>query len=188
MLSKTLTASAEKPPGPVTLASRPPPGLEASARSALIGSSSVSVSPSPVIVIVSSAAVPSRDGTGPESGVVALNGASPAAAFSSRSWLKFRLSSAIVRAVGSAQPALAPVDDDGRGLLAALAAPRRPASALVDSASPGRNDVDSFFSASAYLPGRLKPKTQTITTIHAARTTNFAVRPEGMVKNRAIVC
>ena len=74
MLSNTLIASAEKPPGPVTFACSPPPGSDAWSRSALTGSSSVSDSPSPVMTVVVIAAVPSREGTGSDSGVVALNG------------------------------------------------------------------------------------------------------------------
>ena len=102
--SKTLIWSAAKPPGPVTFASRPPPGSETSSRRALTGSSSVSDSPSPVIVRVSSAALPSGAGTGSDSGVVALNGASPAAARSSRKRLKLARPSAMVRRSAAVSP------------------------------------------------------------------------------------
>src|SRR5918994_3138338 len=56
-------------------------------------------------------------------------------------------------------------------------------SAFVDSASPGRNDVDSFCSASAYFVGRLAPMTTSITPIHAARTIHFARRPDARVRS-----
>ena len=104
MLSNTLMASAAKPPGPVTLASSPPPGSDASSRSALTGSRIVSDSPSPVMVMVASAAVPSRDGTGSDSGVVAANGASPAAARCSRRRLKLARSSAITCRSAAVRP------------------------------------------------------------------------------------
>src|SRR5918995_4448163 len=59
-------------------------------------------------------------------------------------------------------------------------------SAFVDSASPGRNDVDSLFSASANLPGRLAPKEPKSTTSAIASTIHFAVRPAGTVRSLAI--
>src|SRR5215207_3414590 len=58
------------------------------------------------------------------------------------------------------------------------------ASTLVDSASPGRKDVDSLFSASAYLPGRFAASAPTSTSRQAPRITNFAVRPAGRVMRR----
>ena len=61
-------------------------------------------------------------------------------------------------------------------------------SALVDSASPGRNDVDSFFSASANLPGRFgadrarrRRRSQS-----AGDDPLGAVRPAGRVRRRDI--
>ena len=42
-------------------------------------------------------------------------------------------------------------------------------SAFVDSASPGRNDVDSFFSASVNLPGRLAANEPTIASSQIGR-------------------
>jgi hypothetical protein len=53
------------------------------------------------------------------------------------------------------------------------------ASALVDSASPGRNDVDSFFSASENFPGRFAAPMPTIAMIQTAKTTHLARRPAG---------
>src|SRR5687767_6910539 len=61
------------------------------------------------------------------------------------------------------------------------------ASALVDSASPGRNDVDSLFSASLYLPGRLAPNETNRKTSAVASTTHFAVRPAATVRSLAMV-
>ena len=58
--------------------------------------------------------------------------------------------------------------------------------ALVDSASPGRNEVDSFFSASANLPGRLPPMIATTTTSHPRATSHFARRPAGTAKSELI--
>src|SRR5918995_2862550 len=58
--------------------------------------------------------------------------------------------------------------------------------ALVDSASPGRNDVDSLFSASVNFPGRFAPNEAKRTTSATARMTHFAVRPAGMVRSLAI--
>ena len=55
-------------------------------------------------------------------------------------------------------------------------------SALVDSASPGRNEVDSFSSASVNLPGRLVPKAKKMPTSHTASTIHFARGPPGMAK------
>src|SRR5512134_1604385 len=57
-------------------------------------------------------------------------------------------------------------------------------SAFVDSASPGRNDADSFRSLSENLPGRLAPETTPSTTIHAASTAHLARGPEAMVSRR----
>src|SRR4028118_2146011 len=51
------------------------------------------------------------------------------------------------------------------------------ASARVDSASSGRNELDSFSSASVYLPGRLKARAPKSTRNHAPKTTNFVRRP-----------
>ena len=50
-------------------------------------------------------------------------------------------------------------------------------SAVVDSASPGRNEVDSFFSASVNLPGRFAAPEPTIASTQMAATTHFARRP-----------
>src|ERR1700709_2549661 len=49
--------------------------------------------------------------------------------------------------------------------------------AFVDSASPGRNDVDSFFSASVNLPGRLAAKEAKMASTQIAATTHLARRP-----------
>src|ERR687894_3213671 len=57
-------------------------------------------------------------------------------------------------------------------------------STFVDSASAGRNVVDSLFSASEYLPGRLKAFEPTNATIAIASTIHLAVRPDGMVRRR----
>src|SRR5687768_4372583 len=57
-------------------------------------------------------------------------------------------------------------------------------STLVDSASAGRNVVDSLFSASLYLPGRLAAPEATSATRASASTTHFAVRPAGNVRKR----
>jgi hypothetical protein len=55
--------------------------------------------------------------------------------------------------------------------------------ALVDSASSGRYDVDSLFSASLNLPGRFAgPIAMKRPTTQTARTTHFARRPVGRVK------
>jgi hypothetical protein len=56
-------------------------------------------------------------------------------------------------------------------------------SALVDSASPGRNDVDSLSSASVNLPGRLAgPEAMKIATSQIRKTTHLARRPVAMAK------
>ena len=55
-------------------------------------------------------------------------------------------------------------------------------SACVDSASPGRNDVDSFSSASANFPGRLVANEPAIANSQIAAMTHFAVRPEATVR------
>src|SRR5918999_1867746 len=53
-------------------------------------------------------------------------------------------------------------------------------SALVDSASPGRNDVDSFSSASVNLPGRFAgPAAMKMATTQIANTTHLARGPAG---------
>src|SRR3954469_99246 len=59
-------------------------------------------------------------------------------------------------------------------------------STLVDSASPGRNVVDSLFSASAYLPGRFRPRETATTSNQRPATTHFARRPAGRVRSLAI--
>jgi hypothetical protein len=56
-------------------------------------------------------------------------------------------------------------------------------SAFVDSASPGRKDVDSFCSASAYLVGRSAPMTATMTASQTAPTIHFARRPDARVRS-----
>jgi hypothetical protein len=56
-------------------------------------------------------------------------------------------------------------------------------SAFVDSASPGRNEVDSFCSASAYLVGRSAPITIAMTHSHTAATIHFARRPDARVRS-----
>jgi hypothetical protein len=61
------------------------------------------------------------------------------------------------------------------------------ASAFVDSASPGRNDVDSLFSASLYFPGRFAPNETKRNTSATASTTHFAVRPAATVRSLAMV-
>ncbi len=58
-------------------------------------------------------------------------------------------------------------------------------SALVDSASPGRKEVDSFFSASEYLPGRFVAIIAPTARIQAARTIHLARRPAGKVSRGA---
>ena len=57
-------------------------------------------------------------------------------------------------------------------------------STSVDSASAGRNDVDSLFSASLYLPGRFAAPEANSAIRQTARTTNFAMRPAGNVRKR----
>ena len=60
-------------------------------------------------------------------------------------------------------------------------------SALVDSASDGRNDVDSLFSASENLPGRFAPMIATTATSQIPATTNFEVLPVARVSSLDIV-
>jgi hypothetical protein len=55
---------------------------------------------------------------------------------------------------------------------------------FVDSASAGRNVVDSLFSASAYLPGRFAAPDANRMSIPATSTTHFAIRPAGNVSKR----
>src|SRR5215218_1591043 len=57
-------------------------------------------------------------------------------------------------------------------------------STLVDSASPGRNVVDSLFSASEYLPGRFAAPEASSAIRQTARTVNFALRPAANVRYR----
>ena len=80
---------------------------------------------------------------------------------------------AIGALVGGGQPAVAAVDDHGGGAISPPGSARDVLSALVDSASPGRNEVDSFFSALSNLPGqrpcrpaRRSQTTQTAKTTH----------------------
>ncbi len=51
------------------------------------------------------------------------------------------------------------------------------ASAFVDSASPGKNEVDSLTSASENLPGRLAANEPKIASTQIAATTHFERRP-----------
>src|SRR3712207_63317 len=60
------------------------------------------------------------------------------------------------------------------------------ASAFVDSASPGRKDVDSFFSASLNFSGSPRPTVAKIAANQTAQTTHLARRPDGMAKTRLI--
>ena len=55
-------------------------------------------------------------------------------------------------------------------------------STLVDSASPGRNEVDSFSSASVNLPGRFAPSEMKMPTSQMRKTTHLARRPAAMAK------
>src|ERR671914_414116 len=57
-------------------------------------------------------------------------------------------------------------------------------STSVDSASLGRKLVDSLFSASVYLPGRLAAPDATSATRQTASTTNLAVGPAATVRKR----
>ena len=59
-------------------------------------------------------------------------------------------------------------------------------SAFVDSASPGRNDVDSFFSASENFPGRFVANEAKIAASQISATTHLARRPAGRVNSDAI--
>ena len=56
-------------------------------------------------------------------------------------------------------------------------------SALVDSASPGRNEVDSLFSASANLVGSCAgPAAMKMPTTQTRKTTHLERRPAAMAK------
>ena len=55
-------------------------------------------------------------------------------------------------------------------------------STLVDSASPGRNEVDSFSSASVNFPGRLAPRAMKMPTSQMRKTTHLARRPAATAK------
>src|ERR687893_3250808 len=57
-------------------------------------------------------------------------------------------------------------------------------SASVDSASAGRKLVDSLFSASEYLPGRLAAPEANSASRQKPTTRNFALRPAGDVRKR----
>jgi hypothetical protein len=71
MPSKTLIWSAAYPAGPVTFASRPPPGSLTRLRTASTGSRIVCPSPSPVMFACTIAAVPSGESCGSPNGEVA---------------------------------------------------------------------------------------------------------------------
>ena len=58
------------------------------------------------------------------------------------------------------------------------------ASALVDSASDGRNDVDSLFSASEYFPGRSAAMIATTASSQTPATTNLEILPVASVRSR----
>ena len=108
MLSKTLIASAEKPAGPVTLASRPPPGSETSLRRALTGSRIVSVSPLPVMTDVRIAAVPSREGAGFDSAVVAWKGRATAGSEDARFFASSALNATRSSSIRFSSPSSSP--------------------------------------------------------------------------------
>jgi hypothetical protein len=57
-------------------------------------------------------------------------------------------------------------------------------SALVDSASAGRKEVDSFCSASENFPGRLNANDAKITSSHARATNHLARGRPGRVKSQ----
>src|SRR3954466_15452198 len=56
---------------------------------------------------------------------------------------------------------------------------------LTDSACPGRNEAVSFSWASSNLPAKAAP-TKPVRSRKTAKTTNFARRPAGMTRMRAI--
>src|ERR671916_717995 len=60
------------------------------------------------------------------------------------------------------------------------------ASAVVDSASPGRNDVDSFSSASLNFVGSSPAIEPTIASSQTVATIHFALRPAALVRIDAI--
>ena len=80
------------------------------------------------------------------------------------------------RAVGRGQAAVAAVDDRPSARARRPGSCSMASSAFVDSASPGRNEVDSFFSASVELAdGEPAPSADDAAT--SAATTHFARRP-----------
>ena len=123
--------------------------------------------------VMTSSAWPSSDGTGPSVPAVIFGGS----VF--RSWTS---SAAASRSSGVSPPSRA---------MTVTAAATWPSgncsiafSALTDSASPGRNDVDSFSCASSNLPE--DGLSAITTTSESARTKNLGIRCAGSVSSFTI--
>ena len=56
-------------------------------------------------------------------------------------------------------------------------------SAFVDSASPGRNEVDSFFSASVNFAGEVRRERPATTASQISATSHLARRPAATAKS-----